>query len=65
MTVGDYIILAVIAAAVFFAVRSLVRQRKRGGCGCGCSGCSGCPMNGNCSKRRLQKEIKTEKKLRQ
>lgn len=50
MTVGDYIILAVIAAAVFFAVRSLVRQKKRGGCGCGCSGCSGCPMNGNCSK---------------
>ena len=50
MTVGDYIILAVIAAAAFFAVRSLVRQRKRGGGGCGCSGCSGCPMNGNCSK---------------
>ena len=52
MTVGDYIILAVIAAAVFFAVRSLVRQRKRGGCGCGCSGCSGCPMNGSCAQRQ-------------
>lgn len=43
MSAADYVILAIIAAAIFFAVRSLVRRGKKGGCGCGCSDCSGCP----------------------
>lgn len=34
------ITLAIVAAAVFFAVRGLVRTlRGRGGCQCGCKGC--------------------------
>ena len=37
----DFIILAAIAAALFFAVRAALRDRKGGGCRCG--GCSGCP----------------------
>ena len=37
----DFIILAAIAAALFFAVRAVFRDRKGGGCHCG-SGCSGC-----------------------
>ncbi|MGM9634639.1 MAG: FeoB-associated Cys-rich membrane protein [Candidatus Avispirillum sp.] len=32
---------AAIAAAVFFSVRG--RIKRGGGCGCGCSDCSGCP----------------------
>lgn len=38
----DFIILAAIAVALFFAVRAVFRDRKGGGCRCG-SGCSGCP----------------------
>ena len=37
---GDVIILAVIGLAVFFAVRVMRKDRKKGGCA-GCSGCSG------------------------
>ena len=37
----DFIILAAIAAALFFAVRAVFRDRKGGGSRCG--GCSGCP----------------------
>lgn len=39
------IIIAALIAAVFIAivVRGIVnRRRGRGGCSCGCSGCSGC-----------------------
>lgn len=55
MSAADYVILAIIAVAIFFAVRSLVRRGKKGGCGCGCSDCSGCPgSKGGCdnSKKR-------------
>lgn len=31
-----------VAAIVFFLIRSRIRERKHGSCGCGCSGCSGC-----------------------
>ena len=37
----DFIILAAIAVALFFAVCAVFRDRKGGGCRCG--GCSGCP----------------------
>ena len=42
MGMGEWIVLLVLAAVVLLAVRSLVRSRKRGGCGGGCAGCSGC-----------------------
>lgn len=39
---GDFIVLAVIAGAVVLAVRSLLKDRKKGGCA-GCSGnCGSC-----------------------
>ena len=47
MSFGDFFILAAVAAGIFFAVRSMIRQRKSGGC-VGCSGCTGC--SGNCAK---------------
>lgn len=42
---GDMIVIAVIGLAVFLAVRSMLKDRKNGGCA-GCSGCSG--NCGNC-----------------
>ena len=40
MSFADIIILAAVAAGLFFAVRNMVRRKKKGGC-IGCSGCSG------------------------
>jgi hypothetical protein len=45
----DWSALALIALGVFFAVRSIRRQHKNGGC-CGCSGCS-CSSCGGCGKK--------------
>jgi uncharacterized membrane protein len=47
MNLVDILIIAVIAVAVFFAVRHVVKLRKSGGCACGSSGgcscgCAGC-----------------------
>ena len=36
------IVCIILAIIVFFAVRSIIKKRKSGGCSCGCSGCSGC-----------------------
>lgn len=41
----DWIIVAVLAAAVILCVRSVWRARKKGGCS-SCSGCSGCSCCG-------------------
>ena len=42
--IASMILLPVVAAIVFFLIRSKIRERKHGtcGCGCGCSGCSSC-----------------------
>ena len=43
MNVIDLILVLILAAVVFLAVRKLVRDRKGGKtCSCGCSGCTGC-----------------------
>lgn len=41
---ASMVLLLVVAAIVFFLLRSRIREHKQGscGCGCGCSGCSGC-----------------------
>ncbi len=41
---ASIVLLLVVAAIVFFLIRSKIRERKQGtcGCGCGCEGCSGC-----------------------
>ncbi len=38
----DIVIITILAVAVFFIVRSLIRGRGNGRCGGGCAGCSGC-----------------------
>lgn len=51
MRMIDWSALALIALGVFFAVRSIRRQHKNGGC-CGCSGCGGsCSSCGGCGKK--------------
>nr|WP_302599884.1 FeoB-associated Cys-rich membrane protein [uncultured Cellulosilyticum sp.] len=37
---ADFIVLIVLAVVVFFALRHVIKNKKVGGCGCGCSGCS-------------------------
>ena len=45
------IVILIVAAAVFFAVRRVVRLSKGKGGGCGC-GCDGCPHARTCDKER-------------
>ncbi len=44
---GTIVLAAVLAAAVAWIVISIVRRKKKGEGGCGCS-CGGCSMNGTC-----------------
>ncbi len=39
---GEFVVLAVLAAVVALAIRSLCREHKKGGCGGECSSCRGC-----------------------
>ena len=46
-TLWTILIAAALAAFGVLAVRSLLRERKKGGCSCGCAGC---PHSGRCHK---------------
>ena len=48
MNLPTLIVLALVAVALFFAVRSYVRAGRRGGCSCGSSACSGCAGGPSC-----------------
>lgn len=41
---ASMVLLLIVAAIVFFLIRSRIEERKQGSCGCGCRGCgcSGC-----------------------
>ena len=39
MNFVELLIVAVLALAVFFALRRMIRMRKSGGCGYGCADC--------------------------
>ena len=39
MNLVEILIIAVLAVAVFFALRRMIRMRKSCGCGCGCADC--------------------------
>ena len=43
---GTAVVCIILAVIVFFAVRSIIKKRKSGGCSCGCSDCSSCPACG-------------------
>lgn len=51
MNFYDWILLIVITAALFFAIRAI--RRGKGSCG-HCGGCASCPMHGQCSHRPPQ-----------
>lgn len=48
----DIIVLLVVAAALFFCIRSIIRNKKRGDSSCGCAGCSGCSSACACGDKR-------------
>ena len=48
--IANLVIGAIILAALFFAVRSVIKQNKKGGCGCGCSACD-CPDFPDCKSK--------------
>ena len=47
------LILLVLAAAIFLAVRSIIRDKKKGGCA-GCPG--GCSCGGTCGVHSIHKD---------
>ena len=54
MSPADIVVLLLVAAALVCAVvHSLRAREKRGGCGCGCSGCT---MAGKCAKGTREEE---------
>ncbi|MBQ6719308.1 MAG: FeoB-associated Cys-rich membrane protein [Oscillospiraceae bacterium] len=48
MTLGDIIVIAVLALVVGLIIRGMIRDKKQGKC-CGCSGCSGCSSCSSCA----------------
>lgn len=50
---GDILVLLILAVAVWFAVRYMWRESKKGGCA-GCSGCSGCKPGSGCPNEQKQ-----------
>ncbi len=42
---GNIIVAAIVLAIVLMAARKVFKDRKKGGCGCDCSGC---PSSGAC-----------------
>ncbi len=47
MNLANVITGLVVLAIVCLAVRSLIKEKKKGGCGCGCASCTGaCPHCG-------------------
>lgn len=52
MKLSDYLILAGLAALLFFAVRYAYRHRKDNSCG---GNCSSCPYSGNCRKTKKKR----------
>ena len=51
MNLVEILIIAVLAVAVFFALRRMIRMRKSGGCGCGC-GCADCEKACTAARRK-------------
>ena len=45
---GTVITILLGAALAGYAIWAALRLKKKGGCGCGCSGCA---MSGSCGKR--------------
>lgn len=48
------LVLLLLACGIFFALKALLRKRKRSSCGRNCAGCVyGCPAKERCNDGRL------------
>lgn len=47
MNLLDLLLLAALGACVFFALRKILRDKKRGKCCGSCAGCGGCGQGKN------------------
>ena len=56
MTWIDYVIIAVLAAAVLGIIAYLIKEKRSGKSGCGC-GCGGCPHANACASARAEKPV--------
>ena len=54
----NILVIALVAVAVFFAARSLIKDKKAGKSSCGCN-CSHCAMAGKCHSASAVKTKKT------
>ena len=45
----DFIVIGLLSSGVVFAVLSIIKQNKKGGC---CSGCSGCAYSQSCKNKK-------------
>ena len=53
MNIGTIIVLVILAVIVFFAVRSIYKQKKNGSCCSGdCSKCHGCSSTKNTNNKK-------------
>ena len=52
----NILVIALVAVMVFFAARSLIKDKKAGksSCGCGCS-CANCALAGKCHSQNKKK----------
>ena len=52
--IGTVLICAALVAVVTLIIVGMVRDHRKGksSCGGGCGSCSGCPMGGDCRKKR-------------
>lgn len=57
--IASIVLLLVVIAIAYFAVRGKIKERKKGGCGCRCSNCSACAA---CSIARKKQEMNHETK---
>ncbi|RGX56905.1 FeoB-associated Cys-rich membrane protein [Anaerotruncus sp. AF02-27] len=48
LSIGDWLILGLLAAALFFAVRYSIRNKGK------CGGCAGCPHAEGCTKKEKE-----------
>lgn len=41
-SISTILVVCVLLFIVVLAIRSIIKDKKNGGCSCGCEGCSGC-----------------------
>ena len=58
--IGTIIVLLIVAVISGLASYSVIKNKMKGGCSCGC-GCTGCPMAGKCHAEKESQNGPEEK----